>query len=165
MAQLTDTHCRILAENYLRDGVRKYLTFLDGDPLLVAWGYGENNCGREIHGLPEGRIAEQDGRLTAENTEQLWDLVGRYSVSLLGKTYDTVRALSLDSYEGQYVACEQYLDREGRTVLWRRFNRDDWNVGCGQKKWSERYPDHDRLLINGTVYTHWYDCITDHILP
>lgn len=83
----------------------------------------------------------------------------------VGKTYDTVRALSLDSYEGQYVACEQYLDREGRTVLWRRFNRDDWNVGCGQKKWSERYPDHDRLLINGTVYTHWYDCITDHILP
>lgn len=165
VAQLTDTHCRILAENYLRDGVRKYLTFLDGDSFLVEWGYGENNCGRETHGQPEGRIAEQDGRLTAENTEQLWDLVGRYSVSLLGKTYDTVRALSLDSYEGQYVACEQYLDREGRTVLWRRFNRDDWNVGRGQKKWSERYPDHDRLLINGAVYTHWYDCITDHILP
>lgn len=85
VAQLTDTHCRILAEIYLRDGVRKYLTFLDGDPFLVEWGYGENNCGREIHGLPEGRIAEQDGRLTAENTEQLWDLVGRYSVSLLEK--------------------------------------------------------------------------------
>ena len=33
IAQLTDTHCRVLAENYVRDGIRKYLTFLDGDNL------------------------------------------------------------------------------------------------------------------------------------
>mgnify|MGYP005765518373 FL=1 len=164
VAQLTDTHCRILAENYLRDGVRNYLTFLDGDKFLAEWGYGENNCGKETHVESSHAIVEQEGVLLAQNADQLCDIVGRFSVSLLGKTYDTVRVISLDSYYGQYVACEQYLDRKGRTILWRRFNRDDWNIDQGQKKWSEQYPDHDRLTINGTTYTHWYDCITDYIL-
>lgn len=28
----------------------------------------------------------------------------------------------------------------------------------------QKLPENDRLTINGTLYVHWYDCITDYIL-
>lgn len=62
------------------------------------------------------------------------------------------------------VASEQYLDKDGRTILWRRFNRDDWAMERFQKRWSEQLPDNEQLIINGITYVHWYDCITDYIL-
>lgn len=164
IAQLTDSHCRILAENYRKDGVRKYLTFLDGDNFIEEWGYGENNCGKETNISATGKIMERDGKIMAQNTDQLCDIVGRYTVTIGGKVYDTVRVLSLDSYYGDYVGCEQYLDENGRTVLWRRFNRDDWAMDRYQKRWSEQLPENDKLTINGMTYVHWYDCITDYIL-
>ncbi len=164
IAQLTDTHCRILAENYVKDGVRKYLTFLDGDDFIAEWGYGENNCGKETNLSAKGKISQIDEKIIAENTDQLCDIVGRYTVTINGKEYDTVRVLSLDSYYGEYVCCEQYLDANGRTILWRRFNRDDWNIDNYKTKWSERLPNNDKLTINDKTYVHWYDCITDYIL-
>ncbi len=164
IAQLTDTHCRMLAENYVKDGVRKYMTFLDGDDFIAEWGYGLNNCGKETDLSVKGKITESDGCITAENTDQLCDVVGRYTVTINGREYDTVRLLSLDSYYGNYVCCEQYVDRNGRTVLWRRFNRDDWNLEHYKQKWSEQLPNNESLIVNGETYVHWYDCITDYIL-
>ena len=163
IAQLTDNHCRILAENYVKNGVRKYLTFLDGDDFIAEWGYGENNCGKETNLTVKGKISEYDGKIIAENTNQLFDIVGRYTVAINGRKYDTVRVLSLDSYYGEYVCCEQYLDANGRTILWRRFNRDDWAIKRYKKKWSEQLPNNEQLIINGETYVHWYDCITDYI--
>ena len=34
----------------------------------------------------------------------------------------------------------------------------------GGKLWSEKFPENDRIFINGKMYVHWYDCITDYIL-
>lgn len=165
IAQLTDTHCRMLAEIYMKNGVQTYLTFLDGDDFLAGWGYGDNNCGKETDVVPTGRIAVSGGKIVAENATRLFDIVGRYTVTIAGVAYDTVRVLSLDSYNGEYVACEQYLDCNGRTILWRRFNRDDWATDrFGGKPWSEQLPENERLFINGETYVHWYDCITDYIL-
>jgi hypothetical protein len=62
------------------------------------------------------------------------------------------------------VASETYLDQNGRTILWRRFNRNDWAYDHFGKLWSELLPDNQRLTINGRTYVHWYDCITDYIL-
>lgn len=163
IAQLTDDHCRVLAENYIKNGVRKYLTFLDGDDFISEWGYGEDNCGKETNLTAKGKISEYDGKIIAENTNQLFDIVGRYFVTINGKKYDTVRVLSLDSYYGEYVCCEQYLDTNGRTILWRRFNRDDWAIKRYKHKWSEQLPNNEQLIINGETYVHWYDCITDYI--
>jgi hypothetical protein len=36
-----------------------------------------------------------------------------------------------------------------------------WNVKDGKPTWDERLPDAARLVINGIVYVHWYDCLTD----
>lgn len=165
IVQLTDTHCRMLAEEYEREGVRKTLTFLDGDDFLEDWGYGDNNSGKETNIAPKGMIRVNEDGLCAENTNQLFDIVGRYTIRIGGAVYDTVRLVCLDSYQGESVMTEHYLDQNGRTVLWRRFNRDDWKIKAhGNKKWSELLPENEIIRIDGQNYVHWYDCITDYIL-
>ena len=37
VAQLTDTHCRYLATTFIERGVRRYVTFLDGDAFMPNW--------------------------------------------------------------------------------------------------------------------------------
>lgn len=61
------------------------------------------------------------------------------------------------------IAVEQYLDKNGRTILWRRFNKNDWASKRYGKQWTEMLPDNERLIINGETYVHWYDCVTDYI--
>lgn len=91
------------------------------------------------------------------------DATGRYTVAINGKTYDTVCVVDCYTYADGVVS-EQFIDRSGRTVLWRRFNRDDWAIERYGIPWSKRLPDNERLTVNGRLYVHWYDCITDHIL-
>ncbi len=163
VAQLTDTHCRLLAESHYEDGIKRYYTFLDGDSFLNNWGFGENNCGNEVELIAKGEIVREGSVVTAPAKEFLLDVVGRYNVTINGKTYDTVCMMDCDTYITGAVT-EQYLDKNGRTVLWRRFNRDDWAIERYKTKWSERLPNNERLTINGDTYVHWYDCITDYIL-
>ena len=163
VAQLTDTHCRLLAETHFENGVKRYYTFLDGDSFLANWGFGEDNCGNEIALKAKGEVIRDGNVISAPVKEFLLDVVGRYNVTINGKTYDTVCMMDCDTYITGAVT-EQYLDKNGRTVLWRRFNRDDWAIERYKTKWSERFPDNERLTINGDTYVHWYDCITDYIL-
>ena len=165
IAQLTDTHCRMLAETHMEDGVRKCYTFLDEDYFIPNWGYGPDNCGTETHMKPRGIITRKGGEVTAamRGMEEL-DVVGRYAVTIAGKTYDTVCIMDCETFNDA-VASEQYVDANGRTVLWRRFNRDDWAIDrFGGKRWSEKLPDNERITVNGQTYVHWYDCISDYIL-
>lgn len=163
VAQLTDTHCRLLAESHTENGVKKYFTFLDGSDFLDNWGFGEENCGNDVHIAPKCDIIRNGNTLTAKNKEFLLDVTGRYTVTIAGKEYDTVCVTDCYTYiEGAMT--EQFLDKNGKTVLWRRFNRDDWAFDKYGKKWTEMLPDNERLTVNGSTYVHWYDCITDYIL-
>ena len=164
VAQLTDTHCRTLAETHTQGGVKNMYTFLDGDAFLDNWGFGEDNCGNEIHLQPKGLITRQGHVLTAKpDVKDAMDVVGRYTVAINGKTYDTICVVMHETYMGGMVS-EQFIDQQGRTVLWRRFNADDWHFERYGKTWSELLPDSEFLLINGKKYVHWYDCITSYIL-
>ncbi len=163
VAQLTETHCRFLAESHTEKGVKKLHTFLDADEFLPNWGFGEDNCGNETRIAPKGDIVRTGAVITARDKPFLLDVVGRYTVEIGGKRYDTVCVMDIETYNGG-VASEQYLDREGRTVLWRRFNRDDWARERYGRPWHELLPENERITVNGETYVHWYDCITDHIL-
>lgn len=90
-------------------------------------------------------------------------MVGRYAVTIGGKTYDTVLMLDVECYD-KGVLMETYVDETGRTVLWRRFNRDDWAMYHFGQRWSEKLPENEQLMVDDTLYVHWYDCITDYIL-
>ena len=164
VAQLTDTHSRYLAETHMEDGVRKCYTFLDGEAFLNNWGFGEDNCGNEVDLHSKGLLHREGNCVTGTIPREVVDVVGRYRVTIGGKSYDTVCVMDIECYNDA-VASEQYVDQNGRTVLWRRFNRDDWAIGrFGGKPWSEKFPDNERITINGETYVHWYDCISDYIL-
>ena len=164
VAQLTDTHCRYLAESHVEDGVRKCYTFLDGEAFLNNWGYGEDNCGNETNLSPKGLLSRQGSVITGQTPKEVVDVVGRARVTIDGRSYDTVCVMDVQCFNDG-VASEQYLDENGRTILWRRFNHDHWaQESFGGKPWSEKLPENERLTINGETYVHWYDCLSDYIL-
>lgn len=163
VAQLTDTHCRYLATLRNDGDVHNYITFLDEDEFLPNWGFGEDNCGNETNLSPKGDIQRTGTTVISKNRDFLLDIVGRYTVTIAGKRYDTICVMDIETYNCGVVS-EQFLDQNGKTILWRRFNRDDWAIDHYKKKWSEQLPGNDRLTVNGTTYVQWYDCITDYIL-
>lgn len=163
IAQLTDTHCRFLAESHISGGVKKCYTFLDGDEFIPNWGFGENNCGNEVNLSAKSDIIRNGSEITAADKTFLLDVVGRYEVKIDGKVYDTICVMDIETYDGGVVS-EQYLDNNGRTILWRRFNRNDWAKDHYKKNWTEILPENERITVNGEIYVHWYDCITDYII-
>lgn len=163
VAQLTDTHCRYLAESHMENGIRKCYTFLDGDSFLNNWGFGDENCGTETTILPKGLLTKEGSNIIGPVTqEELMDVVGSYKVTINGRAFDTLCVFDLGTFNDA-VASETYLDKNGRTILWRRFNRDDWALDKFKKRWSEQLPENEKLIVNGEIYVHWYDCITDYI--
>jgi hypothetical protein len=142
--------------------VKHYFTFLDAESFLDNWGFGENNCGKEINLVPKGIVKSCGNNLTCPENKQLMDVNGRYDVEINGRTYDTVRLLDIELYDTGTFA-EQYIDKNGKTVLWRRFNKNDWHYKKYGKLLSEMLPDNEQVKINGGIYVHWYDCITDYI--
>lgn len=163
VAQLTDTHCRYLAESHMENGVRKLYTFLDGSDFLDNWGFGEDNCGNEVNLTAKGLLTRRENEIVGHTNKETIDVVGRYTIKIDGKSYDTVCVMDIQCFNDG-VASEQYLDKNGRTILWRRFNKNDWAYKRYGKLWTEMLPENERLDINGETYVHWYDCITDYIL-
>lgn len=162
-AQLTETHCRFLAESHNEYGERHVTTFLDADEFLPRWGFGADNLGKETNLTPRGLIQRLGDRVTSEEGAETVDIVGRYKLRLGSKTFDTICVMDIGANE-RGIATEQYLDHKGRTILWRRFNRNDWAYGRYQRLWSDQLPDNQRLLINDSIYVHWYDCLTDYFI-
>jgi RNA polymerase sigma factor (sigma-70 family) len=162
VAQLTASHSRFLSESHMKDGVKQLYTFLDADAFLDNWGFGEDNCGSDIHPKRKGVITRRGRDITCPAGKFVFDVIDRCIVTINGRDYDTIRLMDIECYNSG-MASEQYIGRDGRTVLWRRFNRDDWHFSFYKQKWSEKLPENERLIINGETYVHWYDCITDHI--
>lgn len=162
VAQLTDTHSRYLSESHLENGVKKCCTFLDGDAFLKNWGYGDNNCGNEIN-LKCRNLIQRDKDMvsTADRTKCL-DIAGRYEVVINGKSYDTVCVMNIEYFDNGIVI-EQFVDKNGRTVLWKRYNKNDWNHSKYNKNWTEILLDNKTISINGEIFVHWYDVISDYI--
>lgn len=164
VAQLTDTHCRLLAECHIEDGVKKCYTFLDGASFLDNWGYGEDNCGFETHIKKHGWIEKNgDAIIVTSSKNNIIDVCGRFDVTIGGQTYDTVCLMDIETYDTK-VMTETYIDHEGRIVLWRRFNRNDWGIKRIGQLWTERFPQNERVTIDGEVFVHWYDCIYDWLM-
>ncbi len=163
IAQLTDTHSRFLAETHIEDGVRMVHTFIDDDEFTENWGYGEDNCGIPVCRTQKNLIERNGNIIRGTVKPEVTDIVGRYNVTINGKTYDTVCIMDLNCFNDPVVS-EEYIDKNGRTVLFRRFNRNDWAFDRFKQKWTDMLPDNERLIVNGDTYVHWYDCITSYIL-
>ena len=163
VAQLTDTHCRFLAQGHYEGEIKRFYTFLDGDDFLQNWSFGEDNCGNEVNLTPKGLIQRDGNKIKTKNIPFLLDVVGRYTVTIGGKAYDCLCVMDVETYNSG-VLSEQFIDTNGRTVMWRRFNHNHWNMKTYQQPWREKLPENEQLTVNGELYIHWYDCITDYIL-
>jgi hypothetical protein len=163
--QLTDTRCRVLSESHYEGDVKRYSTFLDADEFISNWGFGADNCGKETSTKAKGIIKRSGDSVTCPAApEQIMDTIGRYTVEMDGKSYDTVLVMCIEHNRTGAVMTETYVDENGRTVLWRRFNRDDWAISRYKIRWSEKLPDNERVKVNGETFVHWYDCLTEYIL-
>ena len=157
IAQEKDGYTRFLSAEHLDRRGRTLTTFLDGEAFMNNWGFGEDNRGMPIHLKPQGKITRRGDRVTAE-PGVLMDIVGRCDLTLDGVVHDTVCLMDLGMYtEG--IVSEQFLNCDGQTVLWRRFNRDDWAASRYGKKWSKLLPENERITVNAERYVHWYDCL------
>ena len=158
IAQEKDGYTRFLSAEHMENGVRTLTTFLDGEAFMNNWGFGEDNRGAPVHLHPQGKIQRTGSAVTNTVNKAVMDVVGRCEVTMNGAVHDTVCLMDMGMYEEGMIS-EQYLNREGRTVLWRRFNRDDWAVDRYGKNWSELLPENERITVNGQIYVHWYDCL------
>ena len=157
--RLTETHASYVAEMKTQDNMFYFGSFYD-DEWLSRYEIGTNNIGREIHQEAKG-IARlnSDGSFTVEK-EECPDIFGRYKVTVGSHSYDTVALLEV--CEGLMTIL--YIDQNGRTVLFRRYNRYDWKTDRYKALWTEKLPNSEMLTVNGDVYVHWYDCISDYVL-
>lgn len=163
-AQLTDTHCKYLGGiSFDKDGNQKITTFLDSD-FDDYFGIGDDNCGFPTHRKPEGKMIQTDEGLFMPVENDISDIVGRFKITLDHVVYDTVRLIDYENGNQGGMLCEYYIDRNGRTILWRRFNKNDWAFGRYQKTWSQMLPHNETLTVDGETYVHWYDCITDYVI-
>lgn len=162
--RMTENYCMYIAEMRIRNEALEFSSFMDAD-WREKYEIGENNCGRKLHqtALGEAKI-DLDGVVSVSESmikAEAYDLIGRYNIEIAEKTYETVAMVQLTD-DGIFVM--QYLDKNGRTVLFRRFNRYDWKLERYSKSWLELLPDSERLIVNGEAFVHWYDCIPDRMI-
>ena len=157
VGQLKDGYTRFLSAEREEDGVRTLTTFLDGEEFMANWGFGEDNRGNDVHPAARGLIV-RDGTAYTAQKEGVLDVVGRCELTLDGRRTDCIAVMDLSAY-AEGVASLQFLNRDGRTLLWQRYNRDDWALDRYGKRWSELLPENDRITVNGQAYVHWYDCL------
>ena len=158
IAQEKDGYTRFLSAEHIEGEKRVLTTFLDGDAFMDNWGFGDDNCGSPIHLEPRGKIRRNGAAVTTGEKKAFIDVAGRCDLTLDGIVHETVCVMDFGMY-AEGILSEQFLNRKGQTVLWRRFNRDDWAIDRYGKKWSELLPENEQITVNGQCYVHWYDCL------
>lgn len=161
--RLTDTHLQTVGGVENNNGIKKISTFLDDD-FFNFWGFGENNCGEELIQKRKGiiEINEKDELSTDKVNIHNSDIVGRYTVNIGNKQYDTIRQIYFNTHD---ELVENYISDKGLVVLFRRFNKYNWRYKKGYDElWTDKLPDSDRLILNGDIYVHWYNCLPEYVL-
>ncbi len=145
--RITDDYVQSLAyiEEY-PDGTREFYSYKD-QHFLDHWGMGEDNCGMKIHLKSEGEILSVDNKLIVkEERAGLYDLVGRYELTINNKSYETVRLVFLAA-ENQIS--DFFIDKNGKEIMHRFFIPNE-GFGKSQKdqKYSKQYPNAEVIKIN-----------------
>ena len=156
-----------LATQKLVGDRRALYTFLDDDF--------DEDWGDDVRRMEDrGRyVTQKDGTYRTRRSKRSLSPeavgAGMFRVTIGGRAFTCLRTIDCeyDSHPGTEhgVLFEAYITRKGRTVLGRRYNGRFWAVksnAWGGPPWDERYPDNERLVIDGVTYVHWYDCLPSH---
>ncbi len=161
---LTETEVHWLAvESMKYDGTRELLTCLDED---FGWDWGMS----ARHVEAKGFLAEQtDGTLSRREGAPQVISHGLYTVRIGDRAFECMRVFDIDDDASERaVLVMAYVTRAGRTILFRRYNGNQWGKrenpphSWGVKMtWEEDLPYTDRQVIDGVKYVHHYDSLTD----
>ncbi len=156
--RLTDDSVEVVAGGYVdSDGTLNLLTYLDAE-FEKRWG--PTAVKRRM----------MDARSLRQNDDGSYEVAppepgevigaGAYTVAVGDKTETCLRVFDLHGDEPEdTLLMEGFVTRDGRAMLSRRYNGVEWQSERRGYRWDERYPDNERLVINGVTYVHWYDCI------
>jgi hypothetical protein len=169
--RLAEKAIQWLATVHVRNGKQIVYTFLDED-FDDDWG-------------ESPRLLEDTGRLaTAEDGGYSLELLpgegheldvgaGVFRVQIGRRRFTCLRSINLRARYlksratlERAILAECFYTRHGQLVLFRRYNGRLWEVGRKNSPyaglpWDRRFPDNGRMVINGAVLVHWYDCLTD----
>jgi len=164
-ARLTESRVQYLATMSLQNGIRRLYTLVD-DGFDEDWGESQRlvrETGRFAQ-QPDGSYRQLSDRLhPGEEAEGM----GTYRVTIGERSFTCLRVLDVAHvFTEESILMEGYLTREGRTVLCRRYNGRQWGRGprsayADKPPWDERFPAHNRIVIDGVTFVHWYDCLSD----
>ncbi|MBR6776480.1 MAG: hypothetical protein IKM27_01900 [Clostridia bacterium] len=149
--------CKPLAAETAENGITKLNTFLEGDTFFEIWGYETPLLIKEngkIHKLGDSITFAEDGATS--------DAVGKYTVEMNGKEYDTVLVVNVSSLD-QGILTEEYLDAQGNSVLYRRFERGTNRRVPNEPCFKEYLPDSERVFVNGEEFVLWTDTINENV--
>ena len=161
---LEETEVHWLAvESMKPDGTRELLTCLDED---FGWDFGMTP--RLVE--DEGYLVEQSDETLAKEADapQVFSH-GLYTVRIGDLAFECMRVFDFDEDASERTALVMaYVTRGGRTILFRRYNGNQWGKRENpphswgvEKTWEEDLPHTDRLVIDGVKYVHYYDSLTD----
>ncbi|NKB66042.1 MAG: sigma-70 family RNA polymerase sigma factor [Candidatus Latescibacteria bacterium] len=154
----------LAVETLNSDGSRELMTFLDED-FHYDWGppsqraIEDNGCLRE----------EADGSFSRRTDVPAIMGAGVFEVHVGAQHFTCLRVFDVEKEATERdVMVEAYITREGRSILFRRYNGDRWAKGDApphnfgsELTWSEDLPHANRLIIDGVTYVHHYDNLTD----
>ena len=169
-ARLTDETFEWLAFVQIRKGERILRTFLDD-------GFDQNWVAVPRRLEDTGRlVCSTDGTYTFEPLPSELDQIrvgaGMFNVCVGDRRYECLRDIHIlraslakgaASLERGMLA-ESFYTRTGEQVLFRRYNGRRWQTekrAPHATPWDERLPGNAHLVINGAMFVHWYDCLTD----
>lgn len=162
--RLAETEVQWLAvESMKSDGARELLTCLDED---FGWDFGSTPR------LVEDKdylVERPDGVFERKSDAPELFSQGLFTVRIGGQTFECMRVFEIEADASESgVMIVAYLNRAGRTLLFRRYNGNRWgkreepphSQGVAST-WEEDLPHADRLEIDGVKYVHHYDSLTD----
>lgn len=154
--RLTEDAVQWLAVAELDGDRRRLRTFLDED-FEADWG------GPEPRRLEDkGRFVEEAPGVFALRERAAGEIgAGMFAVHIGERQFTCLRVIdaSPNPSERDATLIEAYLTEEGRTVLCRRYNARLWGSERGRAPWDEAFPDHQRFVVDGVAFVHWYDCL------
>ena len=164
--RLDDTEVQWVAYESTRkgDGTRELQTFLD-----ESWEHNFGSFARLIE--DKGYLTERpDGTFERGPDTPGMFASGLFDVRIGEREFACMRVFEIepDATEADTLVLA-YLNREGRTVLFRRYNGNRWGkldhpphrTGGTEMTWAEDLPHAHRLAIDGKTYVHQWDYLTE----
>ncbi|MCD6321836.1 MAG: hypothetical protein J7L77_02305 [Clostridiales bacterium] len=153
-----DEMIQYVAKSEVRDGVFEMSTLFDDQfienysvemPAMV------NDSGFGIYKTDDldriDLVTENDSLLVGG---------GVFKVTVGDRTFECLRVVNRWN-DSPRVLVENYMNRDGRSILFRRYNHPVWKIERYKQRWDEKLPEAKTLAINGEKYIHWYDCLSD----